>query len=127
MRLDTTGTHQATVELEQPTQISAANSFKTKSFLPVIDSILCALKQRIEAYNYSYNLYGFFRKIHTINLEELKAAASRLVDEFPDDLTIPELKNELCQFVSFAQAFGSEKPQNLSLEHYWYNLIIDKM
>ena len=124
VRLDTPGTHQTSVE--RPTQKSSANSFKTESFLPVIDSLLSALKQRIEGYTYKYNLHSFFRKIPTIKLEELKTVASRLVDEFPDDLSNPELENELCQFVSFAKAFGSEKPENLSLEHYWYNLIIDK-
>ena len=34
-----------------------------------------------------------------------ETAASRLVDEFQDDLSNPDLENELCQFVSFAKAF----------------------
>uniref|UniRef100_UPI00358E3B13 uncharacterized protein n=1 Tax=Myxine glutinosa TaxID=7769 RepID=UPI00358E3B13 len=118
------GTPQLVVE--QPHQDSAARHLKITSFLPVIDSLSSALQQRIEAYDEICGLFGFFRKLHSLSSEEIQAAAAKLVREFPDDLSNPELQNELCQFVVFSGAFSNEKTGHLSLEHFWYTLIIDK-
>ncbi len=57
--------------------------------------------------------------------DELQAAANQLVKFYPDDLDIIFI-DELCQFVTFANIFTDEEPENSSNELFLYRLIKDK-
>ena len=83
------------------------------------------MQHRLGAYELISSRFGFLRKLHVLSSQELLAAASNLVEVYKDDLDAC-LGNELVQFVDFVETFKDEKAQDVSREHFMYQLILEK-
>ena len=55
-------------------------------YLPIMDKLCAALNQRLGAYSYLQERFGFLSNITKLTAEELKAAARKLTAYYPTDL-----------------------------------------
>lgn len=94
----------------------------SESFLVVIDHLLSALDQRLDAYQMVSSRFGFLGRLSTIPSNELSRHAMALVDAYPDDLD-NSLADELSQFVFFANVFMEDDFDEISTELFLYRLI----
>ena len=60
-----------------------------------------------------------------LSSDELCDAAEQLIIAYPDDL-VRTFKEELCQFVRFANIFTDEEATDISTELFLYRLVLDK-
>ncbi|PIK45327.1 hypothetical protein BSL78_17828 [Apostichopus japonicus] len=87
--------------------LSPSEKFRVQNFLPVIDQFLSSLEQRLEAYENTCSLFGFLRKLETLDCNEIEAAAAKLVSEYKVDLD-QSLGVELVQFAAFFTHFPED-------------------
>lgn len=106
-------------------QLSPSEKYRTQTFLPIIDQFVSSLGQRLEAYKQISSKFSFFRHLQRLSSDELCDAAEQLIRSYPDDLDIT-FKEELCQFVTFANIFTDEEPTDVSTELFLYRLVLDK-
>ena len=72
--------------------------------------------------------FGCLRKLDVLSSQEILTAASNLVEVYilyKDDLDV-SLGNELVQFADFVDAFKDEQADDVSREHFMYQLIHKK-
>ena len=55
-------------------------------FLPMINHLLTALQKRLKAYDVVSGKFGFLSKMPSVNGDQLRDAAERLVKTYPEDL-----------------------------------------
>ncbi|XP_068243599.1 uncharacterized protein [Palaemon carinicauda] len=73
----------------------------------------------------AYKAINFGRSAAMLSSDELCNSAEQLIRSYPDDLDIT-FKEELCQFVTFANIFTDEEPTDISTELFLYRLVLDK-
>src|SRR6218665_616042 len=72
--------------------------------------------------------FGCLRKLDVLSSQEILTAASNLVEVYilyKDDLDV-SIGNELVQFADFVDAFKDEQADDVSREHFMYQLIHKK-
>uniref|UniRef100_UPI00359029CD uncharacterized protein n=1 Tax=Myxine glutinosa TaxID=7769 RepID=UPI00359029CD len=74
------------------------------NFLPVIDQFLSSLEQRLEADENTCSLFGFLRKLESLDCDEIEAAA----------------------FAAFLTHLLEYEDDNIGTEHFLYKLLMDK-
>ena len=78
----------------------ATNKFRVGTSLVIIDSLISALKKRLQAYEESSNKIGFLRNLLGLMSEEqLSKSAMAFTKKYPNDLEA-SLANERLQFVA---------------------------
>ena len=65
---------------------SGRENFRVTVFLPMVDHLLTALQRRLEAYDAVSGKFGFLSKMPSVNCDQLRDAAKRLVKTYPEDL-----------------------------------------
>ena len=60
--------------------------FRITVFLPMVDQLLTALQKRLKAYDVVSGKFGFLSKMPSVNGDQLRDAAERLVKTYPEDL-----------------------------------------
>ena len=95
---------------------SGRENFRITGFLARIDHLLTALQKRLKAYDVVSGKYGFLSKIPSVNVDQLRDAAERLVETNPEDLntSFPE---EIVHFQVYmnepeSDMWQSEKGEN---------------
>ncbi|KAK7861783.1 hypothetical protein R5R35_011956 [Gryllus longicercus] len=107
-------------------QLTAAEEFRVKSYLPVIDQLLVSLDQRVSAYEIISSRFGFLSKLGNLSSDEIIKHATNLSTIYVDDVD-ENLGIELIQFKEFINQFIQDESKSaLSREHFMYNLIIEK-
>ena len=61
-------------------------NFRVTVFLPMIDHLLTALQKRLEAYDAVSAKFDFLSKMPSVNGDQLRDAAERLMKTYPEDL-----------------------------------------
>ena len=69
----------------EDTVFSGSENFKVTVFLPMIDHLLTALLKRLKAYDAVSGKFGFLSKMPSVNGDQLRNAAERLVKTYPED------------------------------------------
>jgi len=75
-------------------------TFRTQTYVIMIDSLLAELKKRMKAYDYICKAFGFLSELTSLSTEEIEDKAKNLVSSYPDDLE-DTLVAELIQFAAF--------------------------
>ena len=89
---DTKRKKQRSVELSrndsnsEETVLLGRENFRITVFLPMIDHLLTALQKRLKAYDVVSGKFGFRSKMPSVNGDQLRDAAERLVKTYPEDL-----------------------------------------
>ena len=107
------------------TILNERDNFKINSFLPVVDQLLVAIKNRIKAYEESHKLFAFLKKLDSLTVDEIATAANRLCGVYTEDID-GNLKDELIQFKEVYRHFLKEKEEDISPEMFMLKLIIQK-
>ena len=83
-------------------ELPYGRSYSINHFLPIIDSLISALLQRIAAHSSLSKKFGFFAKfgLGEISDDDLCSPAKKLVESYPEDLE-PEFETELVHFNAF--------------------------
>ena len=68
------------------TVFSGRENFRITVFLPMIDYLLTILQKRLKAYDVVSGKFGFLSKMPSVNGDQLRDAAERLVKTYPEDL-----------------------------------------
>ena len=107
--------------------LSLSEKFRVQNFLPVIEQFLSSLEQRLEAYENTCSLFGFLRKLESLDCNEIVAAATKLIAKYKDDLD-QTLGVELVQFAAFLTHFleYEDDKNKIGREHFLYKLLMDK-
>jgi len=105
--------------------LSASEKFRVQNFLPVVDQYLTSLKLRLKAYENTCSLFGFLRKLESMECINIETAAAKLVAEYKDDLD-QTLGAELVQFATFSSEFLEEEDDGIGREHFLYKLLLEK-
>ena len=71
---------------EDTSFFAARENFRITVFLPMIDHLLTALQKRLKAYDVVSGKFGFLSKMPSVNGDQLRDAAKRLVKKYPEDL-----------------------------------------
>ena len=101
---------------EEEVQFSKSQKFKVETFLPVLDSLICELKKRAEAYSMIGNLFSFFSELTTISSDELNIKCSDLAQMYHQDIYHGELLNEclhLKKYIVIGEESGCQCPSEL--------------
>jgi len=101
--------------------LSPRETFKTQTYLVMIDSLLAELKKRMKAYDDVHKTFGFLSELMSLNIEQIEDKAKNLVSAYPEDLE-DTLVAELTQF---AASMRIQKPAsvNESAELTMYKLL----
>lgn len=110
-------------------QVSLTSSelFRTSEFLPIIDTFVIALDERISAYEEIKLRFGFLSRFDTLSKKEITEHAQTLIDIYRDDLddTLGEELSRFQEFCSDTLDFDSKKSK-ISREQAMYSLILDE-
>jgi hypothetical protein len=106
-------------------ELTPSQKFRVGSFLPVIDQFVSALALRLTAYESICLRFGFLGMLHTLTVEDIEKASSKLVEIYKDDLDHC-LGIELVQFAAFSKLFQDEKSDEISQENFLYSLLLEK-
>lgn len=112
---------------EPETVFKLPDSFRINHFLPIIDTFVVALDERIAAYEEIDHRFGFLSQFNTLTKDKLSQHAKILIDIYSDDLD-NTLEGELSQFQEYclvALKYDPEKSE-VSREQAMYSLILDK-
>ena len=101
--------------------LSPRETFKTQTYLVMIDSLLAELKKRMKAYDDVHKTFGFLSELMSLNIEQIEDKAKNFVSAYPEDLE-DTLVAELTQF---AASMRIQKPAsvNESAELTMYKLL----
>ena len=101
--------------------LSPRETFKTQTYLVMIDSLLAELEKRMKAYDDICKTFGFLSELTSLSIEQIEDKAKNLVSSYPDDLE-DTLVAELIQFAAFMR---TQKPVtvNESAELTMYRLL----
>ena len=101
--------------------LSPRETFKTQTYLVMIDSLLAELEKRMKAYDDICKTFGFLSELTSLSIEQIEDKAKNLVSSYPDDLE-DTLVAELIQFAAFMR---TQKPVtvNKSAELTMYRLL----
>ena len=55
-------------------------------FLPIVDNLMAALKERLDAYKTVCSLFGFMHNMKNISPKELRTASEHLMKTYSSDL-----------------------------------------
>lgn len=105
-------------------------TFRTQSYLTIIDEFDNALRMRLQAYELVNTRFGFLNKLHSLSNDEIISSSKILVETYEEDLD-DELANELIQFKSFCVSMQLkselEKRENehISVERWMYQLMLE--
>jgi hAT family C-terminal dimerisation region len=101
--------------------LSPRETFKTQTYLVMIDSLLAELEKRMKAYDDICKTFGFLSELTSLSIEQIEDKAKNLVSSYPDDLE-DTLVAELIQFAAFMR---TQKPVtvNKSAELTMYKLL----
>ena len=66
--------------------LSPRETFKTQTYLVMIDSLLAELKKRMKAYDDMHKTFGFLSELMSLNIEQIEDKAKNLVSAYPEDL-----------------------------------------
>lgn len=80
--------------------MDGCEKFRIESFNVIVDKLRVELEKRSSAYNHITELFGFLTKLTTIEIDEMRECADRLVSIYSHDLE-RSLGCELEQFISF--------------------------
>lgn len=80
--------------------LDGCEKFRIESFNVIVDKLRVELEKRSSAYNHITELFGFLTKLTTIEIDEMRECADRLVSIYSHDLE-RSLGCELEQFISF--------------------------
>ena len=108
-------------------ELGPSDTFRTQSFIPVIDNLDTELRKRLEAYKLVYERFGFLNNLDKLSDEEMLAASKKLLQIYRNDLD-DNLGNELIQFKHFSMQFNEEyerKKETISRERWMYQLLFD--
>ena len=70
----------------EDTVFSGRENFRITVFLPMVDHLLTALQKRLKAYDVVSGKFSFLSKMPSVNGDQLRDAAERLVKTYPEDL-----------------------------------------
>ena len=103
------------------TDLSPRETFKTQTYLVMIDSLLAELEKRVKAYDDICTTFGFLSELTSLSIEQIEDKAKNLVSSYPDDLK-DAVVAELIQFAAFMR---TQKPVtvNESAELIMYKLM----
>lgn len=101
---------------------SARDKFRTEAFLPVIDSLMTALDEKISSYQFVAARFDFMADFFILKSEEIEQNSKHLVETYSRDLEAT-LGNELIQLKKFASLH--EKKENEPIEIFLYRLIMN--
>jgi hypothetical protein len=90
--------------------LSPRETFKTQTYLVMIDSLLAELEKRMKAYDDICKTFGFLSELTSLSIEQIEDKAKNLVSSYPDDLE-DTLVAELIQFAAFMR---TQKPVTLN-------------
>ena len=121
-REDTQRKKQCSVKLRrndgnsEDTAFSGRENFRVTVFLPMINHLLTALQKRLEAYDAVSGKFSFLSKMPSVNSDQLRDAAERLVKTYPEDLNTSFLE-EIVHFQEYinepeSDAWLSQKGEN---------------
>ena len=80
--------------------LSPRETFKTQTYLVMIDSLLAQLEKRMKAYDDVHQTFGFLSELMSLNIEQIEDKAKNRVSAYPEDLE-DTLVAERMQFVAF--------------------------
>lgn len=80
--------------------LDGCEKFRIESFNVIVDKLRVELEKQSSAYNHITELFGFLTKLTTIEIDEMRECADRLVSIYSHDLE-RSLGCELEQFISF--------------------------
>ena len=101
--------------------LSPRETFKTQTYLIMVDSLLAELEKRMKAYDDICKVFGFLSELTSLTIEQIEDKAKNLVSSYPNDLE-DTLVDELIQFAAFMR---TQKPVtvNESAELTMYRLL----
>ena len=106
-------------------ELSERESFRIKSFIPCMDSLIVCLQNRHSAYKDVAGRYGFLVDLPNMSQELLIKAATNLSRFYSNDLD-DNFAHELVHFQIFLKGFLDQKENHVGLESFMYKLIMDK-
>ena len=92
--------------------LSANESFKLGTYVPIIDAIVAALNKRLAAYTEVHNLFQVVLNLSYMNEANIQNECHRLAMNYPTDLCSQTFPGEMCQFLAFAIERGFMTPQS---------------
>lgn len=107
--------------------LTPSDTFRTQSFITVIDELEGALTKRLQAYELINTRFGFLNKLDMLSNDEVLTASKTLVDSYSEDLD-EELGNEVLQFKNFSNQFQNEyekSEKHISKERWMYQLMLE--
>jgi len=90
--------------------LSPRETFRTQTYLVMIDRLLGELKKRMKAYDDVSEAFGFFSQLTSLSTEQIENKGKNLISSYPDDLE-DTLVAELIQFAAFMR---TQKPVTVS-------------
>ena len=106
-------------------ELSERESFRIKSFIPCMDSLIVCLQNRHSAYKDVAGRYGFLVDLPNMSQELLIKAATNLSRFYSNDLD-DNFAHELVHFQIFLKGFLDQKENHVGLQSFMYKLIMDK-
>ena len=104
--------------------LSPSETFRTQSFIPVIDQFLSSLDKRIGAYKEIHDLFGFLSVFNELSTEKLREHAKALCNVYINDLE-DNLATELIHFREFYSQYIFKKAEETSHERFMIKLLIE--
>ena len=104
----------------EDTAFSGRENFKVTMFLPMIDHLSTAFQKRLEAYDAVSGKFGFLSKVPSVNGNQLRDAADRLVKIYPEDLNtiFPEEIVHFQEYMNEPDVWPSQKKRENKVDFY---------
>ena len=91
---------------------TAKDSFRSSTYLAIIDSINTALKDRISAYSSIYSRFRVVLSSGFLSDIEIQEECRKLAADYPTDLSPLSFSGEMTQFLAFARQRDCTTPQS---------------
>jgi len=111
-RYDYDDNEERRIEEAAAVPLSANESFKLGTYLPIIDAIFAALNKRLGAYTEVHNLFQVVLNLSYMHEADIQNECQRLAMNYPTDLCCQTFPAEMCQFLAFARERGCTTPQS---------------
>lgn len=95
-------------EMDSEVQLSPRDSFRTSTYLPILDSLLTELVRRTEVYSNLTHRFGFLFTLLTSCDAELRESARKFQTHFSSDIEEDVFEDELIQFVGYIKQYPTE-------------------
>lgn len=104
--------HHDEIDSAEEVTLTGRDKFRATAFLPIIDKLCVALRQRLGAYSDLRERFGFLSEISNKTTTELKVAAEKLVSSYPQDLEA-RLETELLQFAHLMKSIPNDSSESV--------------